>query len=65
MRAHDVVIRTDGEDVPLVRGLTIDGYEFLVPEDSVVKVGADARGTMIVTFTVFARSVHTSDGAEP
>lgn len=58
-RGHDVVIETDGHDIPLICGLKVDNYEYVVPSDSSVMIGADANGTMTVTFTVFARSVHT------
>lgn len=64
LRGHDIVIVTDGGDVPLIRGLKIDGRDYLVPTESIVSIGADLQGTMTATFTLFARSIHSTDGTE-
>lgn len=61
LRFHDVVILTDGHELPIVTGVLLDGADLTIPLQSEVKVGADANGTMTVTFTVFARSVSTSE----
>lgn len=60
IHGHDIVIHVDEHpDLPLVKGVTLDGRKLYVPVGLTVEVGPDGSGALIARIPVFARSVRT------